>query len=278
MPLAIPDLVVVGHISRDVVPEPPGWRPGGSVFYAASAAARLGASVGVVTAGGREVEALRALPNTMVVSLDVKRSTSFENVYRPDGRRQYLRALAPPIAPEMIPLEWHDAPAVLLAPIADEVSPAAVRLFARALTGVSPQGWMRQLAAGQEVRFKPWLRAEETLAQVATAIFSEEDVRGHSAPWLGYCGPVLVTTRGELGCDLVHCGKRRHVPGFPAAEVDPTGAGDVFAAAYMLRLRETRDPVASARFANCVASFSVAGPGVASLPALDQVQDRLAAA
>ena len=51
MALTTPDLVVVGHVCRDVTPEPPGWRPGGAVFYAASTAARLGYSVGVLTAG-----------------------------------------------------------------------------------------------------------------------------------------------------------------------------------------------------------------------------------
>ena len=92
MALTTPDLVVVGHVCRDVTPEPPGWRPGGAVFYAASTAARLGYSVGVLTAGASEVEALRELPNTVVVSLDAKVSTSFQNVYEPAGRRQYLRS------------------------------------------------------------------------------------------------------------------------------------------------------------------------------------------
>jgi hypothetical protein len=274
---ATPDLVVVGHICRDVVAEPPGWRPGGAVFYAAATAARLGYSVGVVTAGAREVEALRALPNTAVVSLDARKSTSFENVYDTSGsRRQYLRALAQPIPSDMVPSEWRSAPAALLAPVASEVSMATLRMFPRALVGVSPQGWMRELAVGQEVRFKPWDRAQDTLGQVATAIFSEDDVRGHQA-WLSFCGPVLVTTRGALGCDLFHCGSKRHVAGFPSEELDPTGAGDVFAAAYMLKLRETREPLEAARFANCVASFSVSGRGIESLPTLDQVQDRMSA-
>src|SRR5690349_22516343 len=109
MALATPDIVVVGHICRDVQPEPPGWRPGGAAFYAAAAAARLGCSVGVVTAGAAEVEALRELPNTAVVSLDARRSTSFENVPGPAGRRQWLRALARAIPADLLPTEWRKA-------------------------------------------------------------------------------------------------------------------------------------------------------------------------
>ncbi|MFI5269202.1 MAG: PfkB family carbohydrate kinase [Chloroflexota bacterium] len=275
MPLTTPDLVVVGHICRDVVAESPGWRPGGAVLYAAAAAARLGCSVGVLTAGAAEADVLRDLPNTVVVSLDAKRSTSFENVYEPAGRRQYLRALAPAIPPELLPYEWLKAPVVLLAPVAGEVSQEMARLFPRALLGVSPQGWMRRLVVGEEVRYQTWERALDVLAHAAAAIFSEEDVLGHAVSWLGCRGPVMVMTRGELGCELTHCGKTRSVHGFPSGETDPTGAGDVFAAAFMLKLKETREPIGAARFANCVASFSVAGSGKDSLPSLDQVQARL---
>ncbi|HLQ35236.1 MAG TPA: PfkB family carbohydrate kinase [Chloroflexota bacterium] len=275
MALATPDLVVVGHICRDVVAEPPGWRPGGAVFYAASTAAKLGYAVGVVTAGASEVEVLHELPNTVVVNLEAKASTSFQNVYESDGRRQYLRALAPPIPPEILPSEWRKTPLALLAPVAGEVPPAMARAFGQGLLGVSPQGYMRELLVGEEVGYQTWNHALDVLQHAAVVIFSEEDVHGHSASWLSYCGPVLVMTRGELGCELMHCGKKRHVPGFPCAEVDPTGAGDVFAAAFMLKLCETREPVEAARFANCVASFSVTARGTEGLPSLEQVQERL---
>lgn len=248
------------------------------MYYAAATAAKLGYSVGVVTAGAAEVGALRALPNTVVVSLDTKKSTSFENVYDASGRRQYLRALAEAIPPDMVPSEWCSAPAALMAPVAGEVPFGMIRMFPRALIGLSPQGWMRELVVGQEVRFKAWHRAREVLDQAATAIFSDEDLRGHSADWLGYCGPVLVRTRGRSGCDLIHCRRERYVAGFPADEVDPTGAGDVFAAAYTLKLAETREPLEAARFANCVASFSVTGHGIETLPSGEQVQQRLAQA
>ena len=245
------------------------------MYYAASTAARLGASVGVLTAGAGEVEALRALPNTVVVSLDARKSTSFENVYEAGGRRQYLRALAPSIPVDLIPAEWSKAPVVLLAPVADELPAAMFRAFPRSLLAVSPQGCMRRLAIGEEVHLKPWDRALEVLPQVAAAVFSEEDVGGHFAGWLRYCGPILAMTRGRAGCELIVCGKHRQVAGFPSDEIDPTGAGDVFAAAFMLKLREVREPIEAARFANCVASFSVAGRGTDTLPSPEQVHARL---
>jgi 1D-myo-inositol 3-kinase len=246
------------------------------VYYAANTAARLGYSVGVVTAGAAEVECLRALPNTVVISLDAKKSTSFENLYEGGVRRQLLRARAPIIPVDLVPPEWSNARAVLLAPVADEVPIAMSRAFPQSLVGVAAQGYMRRLIPGEEVRRQPWNRALEVLPHVAAAIFSEEDVQGQVISWLGYRGPVLAMTRGALGCDLIHCGKRRAVRGFPVQELDPTGAGDVFAAAFMLELARLREPVAAARYANAVASFSVTGRGAEALPTSEQAQERLA--
>ena len=61
------------------------------------------------------------------------------------------------------------------------------------------------------------------------------------------------------------------IPPRPAHEVDPTGAGDIFATAFMIRLQETGDQVQSARFANITASFGVEHEGVTGIPSREQV-------
>jgi 1D-myo-inositol 3-kinase len=61
------------------------------------------------------------------------------------------------------------------------------------------------------------------------------------------------------------------IPPRPANEVDPTGAGDIFATAFLIRLQETGDPIQSARFANVTASFGVEQVGVAGIPSREQV-------
>ena len=55
-------------------------------------------------------------------------------------------------------------------------------------------------------------------------------------------------------------------------EVDATGAGDIFAAAFFYRLYATRDPWAAARFATHLASFSVTRPGLDGIPTRDEIQ------
>jgi sugar/nucleoside kinase (ribokinase family) len=71
-------------------------------------------------------------------------------------------------------------------------------------------------------------------------------------------------------------GECHEVPPRPTDEVDPTGAGDVFTAAFLVRMEETRDPLMAARFANAVASFSVEQAGTQGIPTRDQVEEWLA--
>jgi sugar/nucleoside kinase (ribokinase family) len=58
--------------------------------------------------------------------------------------------------------------------------------------------------------------------------------------------------------------------------VDPTGAGDVFAAAFLVRYQETNDPLEAAAFAACAASCAVEGVSVTSLGDRGEVVRRLA--
>ena len=58
-------------------------------------------------------------------------------------------------------------------------------------------------------------------------------------------------------------------------EVDPTGAGDVFAAAFFIRLYQTRDPWEAARFATQLASISVTRPGISGIPTPSEVKANL---
>ena len=67
-----------------------------------------------------------------------------------------------------------------------------------------------------------------------------------------------------------------HFPVAPVEVFDPTGAGDVFAAAFMLRFNETNDPYLAAPFANSAASFAIEGPGTTTLATRSQVEERMA--
>jgi sugar/nucleoside kinase (ribokinase family) len=53
--------------------------------------------------------------------------------------------------------------------------------------------------------------------------------------------------------------------------VDATGAGDIFAAAFFIRLHTTRDPWEAARFATQLAAYSVTRPGLEGVPTQEEI-------
>ena len=260
---------------KDIVPG--GWRLGGTASYAALQAARLGLRAAVVTAAARDLD-LRALTaEAEVHSAHSEHSTTFENTYGPQGRTQYLRDRARPLTLDDVPVEWRDAPIVLLGPVCGEVPPETGSLFSEALVGVSAQGWLRSVGADQRVRPCPW--PESRYWGTYRALFvSEEDLGDGNAlleSWTASIDVVALTRAGR-GASLHHGGAWRRIEAFPEREIDPTGAGDVFAAAFLAFLAETGDVAGSARFGSAAASISVGAEGTTGIPTRALVEARLA--
>ena len=75
---------------------------------------------------------------------------------------------------------------------------------------------------------------------------------------------LLVLTKGSDGCTIFFGDEIRQFPAYPVPVVDTTGAGDIFAAAFLVRLFQTGgSPSEAARFANKAAALSI---GVSGLP------------
>jgi sugar/nucleoside kinase (ribokinase family) len=55
-------------------------------------------------------------------------------------------------------------------------------------------------------------------------------------------------------------------------EFEATGAGDIFAAAYLFRYQATLDPWEAARFATNLAAYSVTRSGLDSIPTREEIQ------
>ena len=271
----VPDYVVVGHVTKDLAPDD-GYRLGGTATYSGLAALRLGLQVGVLTSLSDDVEPFPE-NSVWVSSRASEQSTIFENIYLGRERRQYVRGVASRLTTEDVPPAWQESGIVHLGPIAQEVSPELAELFPQALIGVTPQGWLRRWDEDGLVSPIPWPHGEAILDRADVLVLSLEDLGGdrQQLEALRRKTRLLVLTLGEKGSLVYHQGGHQRVPAFQAHEVDPTGAGDVFATGFLVRYRETRDPIESARFANCVASFVVEGVGASSLPTRERVEERL---
>jgi sugar/nucleoside kinase (ribokinase family) len=254
-----------------------GHAVGGTVTYAAAAALNLGLSAAVLTSAPADLDLSAALEGIDVHVVASPVSTTFENIYEGHRRYQVVHGVASPLRAVDLPDAWRRSSIVLLGPVVGELGSDWLEMFPGALLGATPQGWMRQWDEQGRVTPRPWEEAEEVLSHVDVLVFSEEDVSGDEALIHQYAeaARVAAVTRGQRGATVFQGGLAHDFPAFRVHVIDPTGAGDVFAAAFLLRLNETGDPHEAALFANCVASFAVEGKGTATLPTRDQVEERL---
>jgi hypothetical protein len=271
-PLEPVDYLVIGHIAIDLTPRGP--RIGGTVAYSALTAHALGLRVGIVTSWAAEVssEPIKDIP---IVNLPAENSTTYENIYTKQGRLQYLHHVAHPIHLNAIPDSWHSAPIVHLAPIAQEVDPSLVRNFPSALIGVTPQGWLRSWDSTNRVRSTEWPEASFVLQRAGAAVISAEDIgRDESRiDELAAASRVLAVTESSNGTRLFWHGDVRRFRPPEVEEVDASGAGDIFATAFFVRLYTTRDPWEAARFATLLSAYSVGRIGLDSIPTQEEIRE-----
>lgn len=276
-----PAFLTIGYAARDVIPG--GWCWGGTVTYSALLARAWGVSTAALTSlAAEDVGCYRELLGDAVLvhAVPSPATTTMENIYTDAGRQQRLHARATQIKPRHVPAAWRESPIVLVGPILHDVSTKFSGFFSeRSLVGMTIQGRLRSHRAGRIYR-KLWHRAEHEFTAYDVLFFSIEDVR-YSIPLAeayAELAPMAVMTRGSDGATLFHDGKNYELDALPAQPVDLTGAGDVFAAAFLLRLAASGDPIAACYYANAAAACSIEHVGASGIPTLQQVEARLSAA
>jgi len=268
------DYLVIGHITRDLTPDGP--KMGGTASYAALTARALGLQVGVITSWGGEIP-LGPMQDITILNQPAEISTTFENIYSEIGRLQVIHHLANPLKYQSIPAAWENTPIVHLGPVAQEISPEIISCFPHSLIGVTPQGWLRCWDDEGHIYPTTWVNAPQVIEKVGAIILSIEDVGRDedTIQEISALSQILVVTEGYCGARVYWLGDVRRFNAHPVEEMDATGAGDIFAAAFLYQLRKTHNPWESARFANQLAAYSVTRSGLASIPTPEEVMNTI---
>jgi sugar/nucleoside kinase (ribokinase family) len=273
----MPRLLAIGHVTRDA--RPGGDVLGGSVTYGALTGQKLGWEVAILTCAGPEFEPEGELAGIPVFFRRSRATTRFVNEYDGNGtRRQVMTARADDVDTEALGDEWRNPDALLLGPVAGELGGVAATGFEAACVGAIAQGYVRAVDPQGRVSPRAWERPERDLLGVHVLVLSEQDLpeADEAARELLSDVPMVALTRGWRGLTLLTRGGALEVPSLPRPEVDPTGAGDVFAAAFLVRYHEAGDPLDAAAFAACAASCAVEGVGTSTLGDRSEVLRRLA--
>jgi sugar/nucleoside kinase (ribokinase family) len=241
---------------------------GGPVTYGTLAARRLGWEAAILTSAGPDFEPEREIAGIAAFVRRSPATTRFVNEYDEDGtRHQVVTARADDVDLEPLPASWRDPDALLLGPLVGELGGPFATALEAGCVGAIAQGYVRAVDGEGRVSAREWVRPERDLLGVHVLFLSEQDLPdadAHAQDLLAHV-PMVALTRGWRGLTLVTRQGCHDVPTLPRPEVDPTGAGDVFAAAFLVRYQETGDPLEAAAFGACAASCAVEGVGTTSL-------------
>jgi hypothetical protein len=283
-------VLVVGAASRDVTTDDPrGWRLGGAVTYASLALARFGFEVRALV--GADAEAANAAELDLLRSAGVVLAiASLESGPVFDNVSHLLHSASDRIPLMALPRRWTSGnDGLLFAPVAAELGDDWAVLAAgapRPVVGLGWQGLLRVLAAGDLVRPGPALASAVVSAADLIGVSAEDlppgtlpeeaadvlDARAALAWTEGAAGGFIVRRddRGTLRAD--------RYPAIPSGSIaDPTGAGDVFLAAWLAAtIRPSiAAPSDALAFAAAAGSLTVEAAGLLGVPDLAAVRVRM---
>lgn len=264
--VSAPDFIAIGHVTLDHFGDV--VRPGGAALYAAVTATRLGLSAGILTSHADDFPLELLPPRIEVVSVPAASTTVFQHAEVSGERRLRVRSTAQPLGIPELPDDWRDAELVLLAPVVNEVDGALASVFEGATLAAEAQGWLRAVARDGAVHTQAWPSPKGVLSRLQALFLSGADVRGQEAAmseWVQRV-PVAAITAGARGALLYVNGDRYEVRPRRARQVDATGAGDVFAATWLVHYRMAGDPWEAAEAAACAASLAVEAEGWSGVP------------
>lgn len=252
--------LTAGHLTRDRVAE--GHVPGGGVWYVSHAWRALsvpGRAVTVRAVSAADAPDVPAWPGEVAVQASGC-TTTFYNTYSPAGRVMRLEVQAPAVEVASTPMAWRRCDVLLLAPVAGELDARAwLSTIEARWSGAGLQGWLKVRTSDGQFVARPGAFDARSLAGLGVACLSDEDLGGDRA-WLDALRevvPLVVLTHGAAGCTVFERGAVSSVAAVETVEVDPTGAGDTFAAALMVHLADGLAPAAAAARAGELAARCV---------------------
>ncbi|MCJ7694759.1 MAG: PfkB family carbohydrate kinase [Anaerolineaceae bacterium] len=268
------EYLAIGHITQDLTNT--GTRIGGTVTFSGLTAKKMGLKVGIVSSCNPVIDTTE-LEDIQISILPSENCTTFRNIPSPSGRIQYLYHTGALLTEIAIPEVWKSTPIVHLGPIFNEIDPQIVDAFPDSLIFITPQGWLREVDETGKIHPKKWNLPKSIVNRASAIIISNEDVQNDEDQImeLAQQSSILIVTENNLGARIYWNGDVRRFSSPEVQVVEDTGAGDIFAAAFICRFVATNDPWEATRFAVSIAANSVTRSYLSSIPTLAEISSAL---
>ncbi len=163
---------------------------------------------------------------------------------------------------------------LLLAPVLYELDVSEVLDLVGSSLGevfLDPQGLVRRLGEGGKVEHfcerktfsklvgsVHFVKPNELEAEVITGLQDQAESARKLVEWGARIAIVTLGEKGSVACDRETC---LSIPAYKTIAVDPTGAGDVYAGAFLAEYSRTKDLDSSCLYASAAASVMVENVG-----------------
>ncbi len=258
-------------------------RPGGAVSFAARVASAMGSRVSILTTAAADAD-FTAFGGHELEVVPATATLTFEH-HQPEHGRE-LRVMASPRRPLTaadVPEAWRHAREVVLAPLLpDDIDVASFAALAHGgRLWLLAQGLQRSLTVNDVIQssHSPSFALLRSLSLSTSVFLADDEVHEWSRSDLAAViaqAERLVVTHGSEGARIHRGSSTVQVAPRPADALDTTGAGDVFATAFILAVSKLGlDDREAGRLASAYAAASVERIGPAPLPPLSEVGRRI---
>lgn len=202
-----------------------------------------------------------------------KETGGFSLLYDSQGNRELeVLGMADPIT--TLPDEVFSAEMILLGPILQEIDSSLLSILAERDKPLfcDPQGFLREVQHGKVTHvFPPFLKEalptfailkpNEPEAFVMTGKHAGEQPREVAETLFSYGSRTCIVTLAEKGSLIYNGSELLEIPAYTTDARDPTGAGDTYAAGFMVEYLRSGNLYEAGMFASATASLWVEGIG-----------------
>ncbi|MHA1862728.1 MAG: carbohydrate kinase family protein [Candidatus Thorarchaeota archaeon] len=291
------DIVIVGHLSRDLIITPEIKREalGGGGAYAMLAPSLEAINAGIISKVGEdfEEEYWNTLESSGLLLTGLQKSgsqsTRFVNKYDTEGNRvQVVEALAEPITSVDFSDDYLDASVVHFSPLtASEIDIDCIKLAKSnaEITSLDVQGYIRSIDRSGMVIPRNWKERDEILGLVDIVKFHEAELKmtidGESelsaVTQILDLGPrIVLVTHDRRGSIIYTRNEQISIPLVIAdAQIDTTGCGDVYTIGFLLEYMRSSNLKRAGLFAATCSSFNIETIGPYNMPSRADVETRM---
>jgi sugar/nucleoside kinase (ribokinase family) len=291
------EIVVVGHLSRDLIITPETTREmlGGGTAYAMLAPAIGAFGTGIISKVGLDFdESYKTTLSSSSLNLtglyyEGAHTTRFVNEYDANGERtQRVEALAPQLKPADFTDTHAQATIIHFSPLSCNEIDKACYDTAReegALISLDVQGYLRSITDDGLVTPKKWPESDEILGLVDVVklhdselkIINADESELSAVSHILDLGPrIAMVTRDRRGSTIYTRNTQVDIPlVLSNGQVDSTGCGDTYAIGFLIEYVRSANVTRAGLFAATCSSFNVETMGPYDMPDRVMIETRM---